>query len=121
MRLLKWTVLVLLTNSVLSLAQSPPAPLPQTLGQPSQSIHPEAVSELSDLAAKRPGLKGLSFELGTAFYQKGDYIKAIDSLKKALVEDPENKEAIQLLGLSYYLSGRPGEAITQLERVQTWY
>jgi len=56
-------------------------------------------------------LKGLSSELGTAYYQKGDYIKAIGELKKALAEDPENKEAIQLLGLSYYLSGRPGEAM----------
>ena len=81
----------------------------------------EAVSQLTDLATKKPGLKGLSFELGVAYYQKGDYIKAVDSFKQALVENPENKEAIQLLGLSYYLSGKPGEAIPPLEKVQTWY
>src|SRR5258708_36509013 len=48
-------------------------------------------------------------------------MKAIESLKKALAEDPQNKEAIQLLGLSYYLSGRPAEAIPLLEKVQAWY
>ena len=86
-----------------------------------QGKYDDAISLLSDLAAKTPGVKGLSFELGTAYYQKGDYIKAIDSFKKALIEDPENKEAIQLLGLSYYLSGRPAEAIPSLEKVQAWY
>jgi tetratricopeptide (TPR) repeat protein len=66
-------------------------------------------------------MKGLSFELGTAYYKKADYIKAIDPLKRAVAEDPENKEAIQLLGLSYYLSGRPADAISQLEKAQAWY
>jgi len=66
-------------------------------------------------------MKGLPFELGTAYYKKADYIKAIDPLKRAVAEDPENKEAIQLLGLSYYLSGRPADAISQLEKAQAWY
>ncbi len=81
---------------------------------------------IAQLQAIPPGSKGLSGELGAAYYQKGDYIKAIDSLKQALAEnprneDPGNKEATQLLGLSYYLSGRPGEAIAPLEKVQGWY
>jgi tetratricopeptide (TPR) repeat protein len=141
MRPLKRLAIVLLANCIPPWPQSPPTSFPQVNGKPAQSVHAdqedpafaeaqrllqqgrydEAVSQLSDLAATKPGLKGLSFELGTAYYQKGDYIKAIDSLKKALMENPENKEAIQLLGLSYYLSGRPGEAIAPLERVQTWY
>ena len=90
-----------------------------------QGKYDEAITQLSDMATKTPAVKGLSFELGTAYYQKGDYIKAIDWFKKTLVEnaenDPENKEAIQLLGLSYYLSGRPAEAIPPLEKVQAWY
>ena len=86
-----------------------------------QGKYDGAVSQLSDLAAKKPDLKGLSSELGTAYYQKGDYLKAVESFKKALVEDPENKEAVQLLGLSYYLSGRPAEAIAPLEKAQGWY
>jgi tetratricopeptide (TPR) repeat protein len=81
----------------------------------------EAISQLQSLAGKNPGLKGLSSELGAAYYQKGDYIRAIDSLKQALAENPVSKEDTQLLGLSYYLSGRPGEAIALLEKVQGWY
>ena len=63
----------------------------------------------------------MSHELGTVYYKKGDYLKAADYLKQAVAEDPNDKEAVQLLGLSYYLAGRPAEAIPYLEKVQTWY
>jgi tetratricopeptide (TPR) repeat protein len=66
-------------------------------------------------------MKGLSHELGVAYYRSGDYVKAIHSFKQALGEDPEDKEATQLLGLASYLAGRPAEAIPLLEKVQGWY
>jgi tetratricopeptide (TPR) repeat protein len=81
----------------------------------------DAIADLQRLAAQNPAPKGVSHELGIAYYKKGDYSKAIDSLKKATTEDPGDNEAIQLLGLSYYLSGRPAEAIPLLEKVQTWF
>jgi tetratricopeptide (TPR) repeat protein len=86
-----------------------------------QAKYDEAIAQLQALAAKQPALKGVSHELGAAYYQKGDYPKAVDALKKATAEDPADNEATQLLGLSYYLSGRPAEAIPFLEKVQTWY
>ena len=86
-----------------------------------QGKYDDAVSQLKELSSRDPGLKGLSHELGTAYYKKGDYLKAIDSFKKALEENLQDNEAVQLLGLSYYLSGRPGEAIPLLEKVQAWY
>ena len=130
----KWIVFGLLGFASVA-AESPPAQQPAAAPQASQTQpdfavsrsllrrgkYDEAISQLQAIAATNPLLKGLDSELGTAYYQKGDYIKAIESLKKALVEDRENKEAIQLLGLSYYLSGRPGEAILPLEKVQGWY
>ena len=73
------------------------------------------------MAARTPKPAGLSHELGTAYYKKGDYMKAADNLKQALADDPNDKEAVQLLGLSYYLAGRPAEAIPYLEKVQGWY
>jgi tetratricopeptide (TPR) repeat protein len=79
----------------------------------------DAIAELEHMQASNP--KGLNHELGTAYYKKGDYVKAIESFKKALAEDEKDDEAVQLLGLSYYLSGRPGEAIPLLEKVQGWY
>src|SRR5262249_4042422 len=76
---------------------------------------------LEALATTQPDAKGLSHELGIAYYKKGDYLKAVASLKKALEENSGDNEAIQLIGLSYYLAGRPAEAIAPLEKVQTWY
>jgi tetratricopeptide (TPR) repeat protein len=59
--------------------------------------------------------------MGTAYYKKSDFPKAIEYLKKATAADPANGEATQLLGLSYYLGGHPAEAIPLLEKVQGWY
>ncbi len=81
----------------------------------------EAIAKLEILAAKQPDLKGVSHELGATYYKKSDYLKAVASFKKALEEDSGDNEAVQLMGLSYYLAGRPAEAIAPLEKVQTWY
>jgi len=81
----------------------------------------EAIGKLEALALKEPELKGLARELGVTYYKKSDYLKAVASFKKALEEDPRDNEAVQLMGLSYYLAGRPAEAIGPLEKVQTWY
>lgn len=81
----------------------------------------EAIAQLQEMAATHPDVKGLSHELGIAFYKNGDYLKAIDAFSRASNEDPNDKEAIQLLGLSNYLAGRPADAIPLLEKVQGWY
>ena len=81
----------------------------------------EAIGQLESLVTKQPDAKGLAHELGIVYYKKGDYLKALENFKKALEENPGDSEAIQLKGLSYYLSGRPAEAIAPLEKVQTWY
>jgi tetratricopeptide (TPR) repeat protein len=81
----------------------------------------EAIAELQALEAASPGTKGLDLEMGTAYFKKSDYVKAIVALKKATSSDPSSGEASQLLGLSYYLNGYPADAIPLLEKVQTWY
>ncbi|MGB7846810.1 MAG: tetratricopeptide repeat protein [Candidatus Acidiferrum sp.] len=81
----------------------------------------EAIAKLEALTLKDPELKGLAHELGVTYYKKSDYLKAVTSFKKALEEDPNDNEAVQLMGLSYYLAGRPADAIGPLEKVQTWY
>ena len=86
-----------------------------------QGKYDEAISQLQALTTRTPKPAGLSHELGAAYYKKGDYLKAAEFLKQAVAEDPNDKEAVQLLGLSYYVSGRPAEAIPYLEKVQTWY
>ena len=81
----------------------------------------EALSQLQQLAAQNPKLPGLSHETGAAYYKMGDYLKAAEYLKQATEENPGDNEAVQLLGLSSYLAGRPAEAIPYLEKVQAWY
>lgn len=60
-------------------------------------------------------------DLGVDFYHQGNYAKAIEHFQQALQENPNDREAIQLLGLSYYSSGKPKEAIPLLEKVLSWY
>src|SRR5437660_7850596 len=85
-----------------------------------QGSYDDAITELQQLSALERGLRGIPHELGMAYYKKGDYPHATDSFKQALQQDPQDNEATQLLGLSYYLSGKPGEAIPRLEKVQGW-
>jgi len=80
----------------------------------------DAIAALQKIAAQDPGTKGLDLELGTAYYKKSDFPKAIQHLKKAAAEDASNEEAVQLLGMSYYAGGHPAEAIPLLEKVQGW-
>jgi tetratricopeptide (TPR) repeat protein len=81
----------------------------------------DAISELQGVEARDPATKGLAFELGTAYYKKSDFPKAIEYLRRANADDPANSEATQLLGLSYYLGGHPADAIPLLKKVQGWF
>ncbi|HKW32153.1 MAG TPA: tetratricopeptide repeat protein [Candidatus Acidoferrum sp.] len=100
---------------------SPDAAFAEARRLAQQGKFDEAIGQLEALAAKQPDAKGLAHELGVVYYKKSDYLKAVANFKKALDENPGDSEAIQLLGLSYYLAGRPAEAIVPLEKVQTWY
>jgi tetratricopeptide (TPR) repeat protein len=81
----------------------------------------DAIAELHTVESRDPAAKGLALEMGTAYYKKSDFPKAIEYLKRATLADPANGEATQLLGLSYYLNGHPSDAIPMLEKVQGWY
>ena len=81
----------------------------------------EAIMQLEGMQNQTPPPKGLSLELGVAYYKSGDYLKAVQNFQRALKEDPDDGEAIQLTGISLYLSGNPGDAIPYLQKVQAWY
>ncbi len=86
-----------------------------------QGKYDDALAALHELETQHPAMKGLAHELGAAYYKKGDYLNAVTYLKKAREENPDDGEAVQLLGLSFYLAGRPADAIAPLEKVQTWF
>jgi tetratricopeptide (TPR) repeat protein len=102
-------------------SQQPGAEFSEARRLSQQGKYDDAIGALHQLESAHPGMKGLSHELGAAYYKKSDYPNAIASLKKALEENPGDGEAEQLLGLSYYLAERPAEAIPELEKVQTWF
>src|SRR5258708_8177574 len=130
-----WLSTLLWTCVPCGLAQQPnPPAAPSTQAAPSvapefaqsrklmqQGKLDDAIAELHALEASNPAMKGLDLELGVAFYKKSDYNQAIEYFKKATASDPGNNEAVQVVGLSYYLGGHPADAIPLLERVQTWY
>src|SRR6266704_3044274 len=68
-----------------------------------QGRNGEAIAQLKVLSARRPQVKGVKY------------------LQDAWNEDPKDRDAAQLLGLSYYSTGRPTDAIPALEKVRTWY
>ncbi len=145
MRCFRYSLILFAPGSLISVSLAAPK-VPTALGQtqeieaprPKQAISPdstfadarglskqgkldEAIAKLEALALQERAMKGLAHELGVTYYKKSDYLKAVASFKKALEEDPKDSEAVQLMGLSYYLAGRPAEAIAPLEKVQTWY
>ena len=80
----------------------------------------EAIDQLKKLQSESPEPQGLEHELGLAFYRKGNFSEAQRAFAKAMDEDPQNREAIQLRGLSLYQLGRPADAIPYLKQVQSW-
>ncbi|HVH87465.1 MAG TPA: tetratricopeptide repeat protein [Terriglobales bacterium] len=80
----------------------------------------EAIQSLKTLERQYPETKGVQFQLGLAYYRKGDFAVAESALAKAMQEDPQNREAVQLRGLSFFQMGRPADAITYLKQVQSW-
>jgi tetratricopeptide (TPR) repeat protein len=85
-----------------------------------QGDAPAAIAILQALQASAPATKGLEHELGLAFYSSGELIKAEAAFAKAIEQDPNDKEAIQLRGLSLYRLGRPAAAVPYLEQVREW-
>lgn len=81
----------------------------------------EAIARLKELALRRPPLPGVARELAIAYYRQQKHAQAIPLLERALEENPDDREAIQLLGLAYFMTGKPRRAIPRLEQVRSWY
>ena len=60
----------------------------------------------------------LLVELAGLHEERGEYGQAAEMLQRALSEEPTNEEAHAGLMRLYALSGRPGEALTQYERLR---
>jgi len=80
----------------------------------------DAIATIQNLERSDPSAKGIEHELGIAYYRKGDFAHAENAFGRAMAEDPQDREAVQLRGLSLFQLGRPAEAIPYLKQVQSW-
>jgi len=85
-------------------------------GKPDAAL--TALQGMSDASAEVRYLRGL------AFYHKDDHVAAIGALAPVVKElpaaSPERREAVQVLGLSYYVAGRLADALPLLEETRQW-
>src|ERR1700723_1356380 len=81
----------------------------------------EAITMLEKLAAAEgASAKGVQHALGIAYYRTGKLLSAEQAFARAIEEDPNDMESVQMRGLSLYRLGRPAAAIPFLERVKQW-
>jgi tetratricopeptide (TPR) repeat protein len=74
-----------------------------------------ALTELDALAIQNPTTPGLEYLRGFAYYQQSELSNAETAFKKALSQNPQDRESRQLLGITLYREGRPADAIPVLE------
>ena len=76
----------------------------------------DALKALDVLAQQHPEPKGLERLRGEAFYLKAKFENADSAFQKAIAQAPDDKEAIQLRGVTLFRMGKPADAIPLLER-----
>ena len=83
-----------------------------------------AIETLKSLPASSSTDTTINYLLGVAYYQKSDYLRAIEHLLIGVKQGPEDstqyRQGVQMLGLSQYLLGHVKESIPYLEQVAGW-
>jgi tetratricopeptide (TPR) repeat protein len=74
-----------------------------------------ALAELDVLAIEHPTLPRLEYLRGLAYYQQSELVNAETAFRKALSQNPQDRDSKQLLGITLYREGRPADAIPILE------
>jgi tetratricopeptide (TPR) repeat protein len=79
----------------------------------------EALTQLEALAKLSPEPPGVEQLRGFIYYQQRDMVSAEAAYSRAIVQDPNDREAMQMRGVALYSLGRPAEAIPLLEKAHT--
>jgi predicted Zn-dependent protease len=80
----------------------------------------EALKQLDALAVQQPVPAGVNRLRGLALYSQNQFGEADAAFSSALKDDPHDEASKQLLGLTLFRMGRPGEAIPLLESAPHW-
>lgn len=82
----------------------------------------DAIAALQSLPDQ--GAPDLAELLGVAYYHADDYARAVSVLSAAVDKLPrdstEHREAVQVLGLSLFITGRYADALPHLEATRRW-
>lgn len=71
---------------------------------------------IDSLASQQPPPQGMERLRGMAFYLKAKFPEADSAFQKAIVQDPHDKESLQLRGVTLFRMGKPADAIPLLEQ-----
>ena len=78
----------------------------------------QAMIALDQLAAQTPVPAGVERLRGIIFYQRNQLAEAVDAFKKAMDQDANDREAVEMEGVSLFRLGRSPEALPFLERAR---
>lgn len=75
-----------------------------------------ALAQLDRLSAQKPEAAGVERLRGMILYQQSRLPEAVEAFTKAGTQDPDDRESIEMNGVSLYRLGRPSEALPYLEK-----
>lgn len=104
------------TQSSSDAAQPEPTPFQVAEGLAAKGRLDKAMAILDQLAAQTPEPAGVERLRGLIFYQREQFTKAIDAFTKATEQDPDDRESIELHGVSLFRTGHSPEALPLLEK-----
>lgn len=78
----------------------------------------QALAELNQLATQTPEPAGVERLRGIIFYQREQFQEAIAAFARAEAEDPNDRESIEMRGVSLFRIGHAPEAIVYLEKAR---
>ncbi len=76
----------------------------------------KALAQLNQLASQYPEPLGVERLRGIIFYQKEQFPDAIAAFSKAEIQQPNDRESMEMHGVSLFRLARPAEAIPYLEK-----
>ncbi len=79
----------------------------------------QAMAQLDELAKQTPPPAGVERLRGAIFYQRNEFVDAIDAFTKAEAQDASDRESIEMHGVSLFRLGRIREALPYLEKART--
>jgi tetratricopeptide (TPR) repeat protein len=97
-------------------AQAEPTPFQAAEGLAAKGRLDKAMAMLDQLAAQTPEPAGVERLRGMIFYQREQLPKAIDAFTKAAQQDPDDRESIEMEGVSLFRTGHSPEALPLLEK-----